>query len=100
MFNEIMVSGRKLEIEAVNYMEDNAFVSLVLDTSGQLIHASPFFYQLTGFSRDEVLGKVLFQSTDETVAISLAMAISIAKKPVITGRAKYRSRKKRRDALA
>lgn len=80
MFNEIMVSGRKLEIEAVNYMEDNAFVSLVLDTSGQLIHASPFFYQLTGFSRDEVLGKVLFQSTDETVAISLAMAISIAKK--------------------
>lgn len=50
MFNEIMVSGRKLEIEAVNYMEDNAFVSLVLDTSGQLIHASPFFYQLTGFS--------------------------------------------------
>lgn len=80
MFNEIMVSGRKLEIEAVNYMEDNAFVSLVIDTSGQLIHASPFFYQLTGFSRDEVLGKVLFQSTDETVAISLAMAINIAKK--------------------
>ncbi|AGN85590.1 sensor domain-containing diguanylate cyclase [Enterobacter sp. R4-368] len=79
MVNEIMVSGRKLEIEAVNYMEDNAFVSLVLDTAGRLIHASPFFYQLTGFTPDEVTGQVLFQTADDDTEISLAAAINIAK---------------------
>lgn len=78
MFNEIVVSGRTLEIETVNHMEDNAFVSLVLDTSGRIIYASQFFYQLTGFSHDEVIGQVLFQSEDETTVISLAMAITLA----------------------
>ncbi len=70
--------GRTLEIETVNHMEDNAFVSLVLDTSGRIIYASQFFYQLTGFSHDEVIGQILFQSEDETTAISLAMAITLA----------------------
>lgn len=79
MVNEIMVSGRKLEIEAVNYMEDNAFVSLVLDTAGRLVHASPFFYQLTGFTPDEVTGQVLFQTADDEAEMSLAAAINIAK---------------------
>ncbi|WP_200552416.1 sensor domain-containing diguanylate cyclase [Kosakonia sp. LAM2021] len=79
MVNEIMVSGRKLEIEAVNYMEDNAFVSLVLDTAGRLIHASPFFYQLTGFTPDEVTGQVLFQTAGDEAEISLTAAINIAK---------------------
>ncbi len=79
MLNEIMVSGRKLEIEAVNYMEDNAFVSLVLDTSGQLIYASPFFYQLTGFTADEVTGRVLFETSEDDSEMSLVEAINIAK---------------------
>ncbi|XTZ39156.1 GGDEF domain-containing protein [Salmonella enterica] len=82
MFNEIMVSGRKLEIETVNYMEDNAFVSLVLDLSGHTIFASPLFYQLTGFNNDEVIDQVLFQSTDDELSTSLLTAINSAR---ITG---------------
>ncbi|WP_342323707.1 sensor domain-containing diguanylate cyclase [Kosakonia sp. BYX6] len=99
MLNEIMVSGRKLEIEAVNYMEDNAFVSLVLDTSGRLIHASPFFYQLTGFTPDEVAGQVLFQSPDESVSISLLMAINSAKSSGDNWQGEISQRKKNGDVI-
>jgi PAS domain S-box-containing protein len=42
-------------------MEENAFVSLVFDTAGRIIFANRYFCQLSGFSSDEIKGKVLFQ---------------------------------------
>ena len=39
MLNEIIVAGRRLDVEDVHFMEDNAFVSLVFDTAGRIIFA-------------------------------------------------------------
>jgi diguanylate cyclase (GGDEF)-like protein/PAS domain S-box-containing protein len=77
MLNEIIVAGRKLELENVHFMEDNAFVSLVFDTAGHIIYASNYFCQLSGFGSDEITGKVLFQATDEIVSSSVLTAINM-----------------------
>jgi PAS domain-containing protein len=68
MLNEIIVAGRKLELEDVHFMEDNAFVSLVFDTAGRIIFANRYFCQLSGFGSDET-GKV-FSATDEALSVS------------------------------
>ena len=44
MLNEIIVSGRKLELEKFSYMADNAFMSLVLDIKGAVIFANHYFW--------------------------------------------------------
>ena len=74
MLNEIIVAGKKLELEDVHFMEENAFVSLVFDTVGRIIFANRYFCQ---FSSDEIKGKVLFQATDEASSSSVLTAINI-----------------------
>lgn len=82
MVNEIIVSGRKLEIENINYMEGNAFVSLVLDTSGHIIYANACFCQLTGYQPEEVIGSLLFHTAETEIASSLESGMNIV---LITG---------------
>ncbi|AKL10561.1 TPA: sensor domain-containing diguanylate cyclase [Kluyvera intermedia] len=77
MLNEIIVAGRKLELEDVHFMEDNAFVSLVFDTAGRIIFANSYFCQLSGFGSEEITGKVLFRATDEALCSSVLSAINI-----------------------
>nr|WP_318383904.1 sensor domain-containing diguanylate cyclase [uncultured Enterobacter sp.] len=79
MLNEIIVSGRTLEIENSNDMEDNAFVSLVLDTAGHIIYANRCFYQLTGYAREEVIGNILFQGAEAGLPSSLENGINIVR---------------------
>ena len=72
-----MLLEKKLELEDVHFMEENAFVSLVFDTAGRIIFANRYFCQLSGFSSDEIKGKVLFQATDEASSSSVLTAINI-----------------------
>jgi len=76
MLNEIIVSGRILELETVHSVEDNAFVSLVFDHAGKLIYASEHFYQLVDFDQAEISDTVLFQSANEDLSSSLTTAIA------------------------
>lgn len=76
MLNEIIVSGRILELETVHSAEDNAFVSLVFDIAGNVIYASHTFYPLIGFDKNEIIGKRLFESANENISSSLDMAIA------------------------
>lgn len=78
MLNEIIVSGRKLELEKFSYMADNAFMSLVLDIKGAVIFANHFFWKITGFEASEVVGQPLFPSGEEEYASSLTAGINIA----------------------
>lgn len=75
MLNEIIVAGRRLDVEDVHFMEDNAFVSLVFDTAGHVIYASDHFCQLSGFSSNEITGKFLFQGTRDELSSSVLTAI-------------------------
>jgi diguanylate cyclase (GGDEF)-like protein/PAS domain S-box-containing protein len=76
MLNEIIVSGRTLELKTVHSVEDNAFVSLVFDSAGKLIHASNPFYHLMGFNKDDIAEKVLFPTVSAELSPSLMAAIS------------------------
>lgn len=79
MLNKIMVSGRKLKISTAHYPPQSAFVYLVLETCGRLIHASEPFYQLTGYSPSEIAAQPLLRVPSENDVPSLSTAINRAK---------------------
>ncbi len=79
MLNELIVSGRKLELGSVSYMEEDAFISLVLDTQGTVSYANPGYYALTGYDSNDVVNAPLFQQGEEHYTSSLLVALKVSR---------------------
>lgn len=66
MSNEMMISGRKLDLIALHTMEGNAFMSLILDLHGNIRYANDLYCQCSGYQRAELNGTLfnLHEHTD------------------------------------
>lgn len=99
MLNEIIVSGRILELETVHSVEDNAFVSLVFDIGGNVIYASDPFYHLVGFDKHEINDLSLFESANEDLSSSLKTVITHINATGENWRGEFHQQKKNGDVL-
>ncbi|MFS2221806.1 diguanylate cyclase domain-containing protein [Pantoea sp. B65] len=68
MLNEIMISGRKLDLTDIHSVEGNVFMSLILDLHGGIRYANPLYCQCSGYSCEELIGEP-FRLYDDIVLL-------------------------------
>ena len=80
MLNEIIISGKKLDLGNFNYMAANAFMSLILDMQGNAIYANNYFCRVTGFTAEDIVGRSVFEfiASEEGSLLSDYMETAIA----------------------